>query len=159
MPRALVTGGAGFIGSHLSEYLLDRGYSVVGMDNLITGDRANLEHLTGRDFVFVKRWMSGCISGTPVVDYVRGRGRDTLLVAGTTLQFGCDTTIREAYNLGFKVVALHDCCAARPIADQGWGSISEAEVRKTFLSTWQKAFARLMKAKRKALGDRDTKPE
>ena len=65
------------------------------------------------DFVFVKRWMSGCISGTPVVDYVRGRGRDTLLVAGTTLQFGCDTTIREAYNLGFKVVALHDCCAAR----------------------------------------------
>ena len=96
------------------------------------------------DFVFVKRWMSGCISGTPLVDYVRERGRDTLIVAGTTLQFGCDTTIREASNLGFKVVALSDCNAARPIVDQGWGAVSEDEVRKVFLSTWQKAFARVM---------------
>ena len=39
--RALVTGAAGFIGSHLSEYLLDHGHCVVGMDNLITGDVAN----------------------------------------------------------------------------------------------------------------------
>src|SRR4026209_1186326 len=52
--RALVTGAAGFIGSHLSEYLLDRGHSVVGMDNLITGDVANIQHLTGRDLVLVK---------------------------------------------------------------------------------------------------------
>jgi dTDP-glucose 4,6-dehydratase len=54
MPRALVTGAAGFIGSHLSEYLLGKGYSVVGMDNLITGDVANVEHLFSRDFVFLK---------------------------------------------------------------------------------------------------------
>jgi len=54
VPRALVTGAAGVIGSHLCEYLLERGDSVVGMDNLITGDVANIEHLTGRDFVFVK---------------------------------------------------------------------------------------------------------
>jgi dTDP-glucose 4,6-dehydratase len=54
MPRALVTGAAGFIGSHLSERLLERGFSVVGMDNLATGDVANIEHLTGRDFVFVR---------------------------------------------------------------------------------------------------------
>src|SRR5262245_3468485 len=54
MPRALVTGAAGFIGSHLSEYLLDHGWSVVGMDNLLTGDAANVQHLTGRDFVLVK---------------------------------------------------------------------------------------------------------
>ncbi|HLG70293.1 MAG TPA: cysteine hydrolase [Chloroflexota bacterium] len=98
------------------------------------------------DFVFVKRWMSGCISDTPLVDYVRQRSRDTLLVAGTTLQFGCDTTIREAANLGFKVVALHDCCAARPIVDQGWGTVSEEEVRKAFFSTWSKAFARVITA-------------
>jgi dTDP-glucose 4,6-dehydratase len=54
MPKALVTGAAGFIGSHLSEYLLEKGYSVVGMDNLITGDVSNIEHLFARDFVLVK---------------------------------------------------------------------------------------------------------
>jgi len=60
--RALVTGAAGFIGSHLSEYLLDRGHSVVGMDNLITGDVANIQHLTGRDFVFVKHDVTNYIA-------------------------------------------------------------------------------------------------
>src|SRR5262245_24797144 len=60
--RALVTGAAGFLGSHLSEYLLDRGYSVVGMDNLLTGDVANIQHLTGRDFVFVKHNVTNYIA-------------------------------------------------------------------------------------------------
>jgi len=53
--RALVTGGAGFLGSHLCERLLAEGYEVVCMDNLITGALANIEHLFGRDgFVFVR---------------------------------------------------------------------------------------------------------
>ena len=60
--RVLVTGAAGFIGSHLSEYLLDRGHSVIGMDNLITGDVANIQHLTGRDFVFVKHNVTNYIA-------------------------------------------------------------------------------------------------
>jgi dTDP-glucose 4,6-dehydratase len=62
MPRALVTGAAGFIGSHLSEYLLDRGFSVVGMDNLLTGDATNIAHLTGRDFVFVRHDVTNYIN-------------------------------------------------------------------------------------------------
>jgi dTDP-glucose 4,6-dehydratase len=62
MPRALVTGAAGFIGSHLSEYLLDKGYSVVGMDNLLTGDVSNIEHLAGRDFRFVKHDVTNYIA-------------------------------------------------------------------------------------------------
>ncbi|MCG6963653.1 MAG: SDR family oxidoreductase [Acidobacteria bacterium] len=54
-PRALVTGGAGFLGSHLCERLLAEGYEVVCMDNLITGSLANIEQLFGREgFVFVK---------------------------------------------------------------------------------------------------------
>ncbi|HWZ28602.1 MAG TPA: UDP-glucuronic acid decarboxylase family protein [Gemmatimonadales bacterium] len=45
--RILVTGAAGFLGSHLSDALIARGYEVVGMDNFITGNRANIAHLTG----------------------------------------------------------------------------------------------------------------
>lgn len=46
MPHALITGGAGFIGSHLSEYLLQRGYKVSIIDNLTTGQFENVEHLS-----------------------------------------------------------------------------------------------------------------
>jgi len=70
MPRALVTGAAGFIGSHLSEYLLDRGLSVIGMDNLVTGDVANIEHLSQRDFVFVKHDVTNYIVIEGPLDYV-----------------------------------------------------------------------------------------
>jgi dTDP-glucose 4,6-dehydratase len=50
----VITGAAGFIGSHLSETLLDRDYEVIGIDNLLTGDTANIAHLAGRPFTFIK---------------------------------------------------------------------------------------------------------
>jgi dTDP-glucose 4,6-dehydratase len=68
--RALVTGAAGFIGSHLCEYLLDRGFSVVGMDNLLTGDVANIEHLSGREFVFVKHDVTNYIHLEGPLDWI-----------------------------------------------------------------------------------------
>jgi len=68
--RIVITGAAGFIGSHLSETLLDRGHSVVGIDNLITGDVANIAHLTGRDFVFIKHDVTNYISIDGPVDVV-----------------------------------------------------------------------------------------
>ncbi len=70
MPRALVTGAAGFIGSHLSEYLLDRGFSVVGMDNLVTGDPANIQHLSGREFVLLRHDVTNFIAIEGPLDYV-----------------------------------------------------------------------------------------
>ena len=70
MPRALVTGAAGFLGSHICEYLLERGFSVVGMDNLITGDVANIAHLTGRDFVFVEHNVTNYIALEGPFDYI-----------------------------------------------------------------------------------------
>ncbi len=53
--RVVITGAAGFIGSHLAETLLDRGHSVVGIDNLLTGDVANMAHLVNREFLFIKK--------------------------------------------------------------------------------------------------------
>ena len=69
-PRVVITGAAGFIGSHLAETLLDRGYAVVGIDNLLTGDLANIAHLTGRDFVFVKHDVTNYIYVDGPVDAV-----------------------------------------------------------------------------------------
>jgi len=53
--RILITGGAGFIGSHLCDYLLERGHEVVALDNLSTGSTANIAHLAGNEcFQFIK---------------------------------------------------------------------------------------------------------
>ena len=68
--RIVITGAAGFIGSHLSDALVDRGHSVVGIDNLLTGDLANIAHLTGRDFVFVKHNVTNYIHVDGPVDWV-----------------------------------------------------------------------------------------
>ncbi|MDH5714403.1 MAG: SDR family oxidoreductase [Candidatus Aminicenantes bacterium] len=51
--RVLITGGSGFIGSHLAEYLLEQGFSVICMDNLITGAIENIRHLYDKDFLFI----------------------------------------------------------------------------------------------------------
>src|ERR1700745_4021425 len=50
MPTSLVTGGAGFLGSHLCEELLRRGHRLICVDNLETGSVANIEHIRGADF-------------------------------------------------------------------------------------------------------------
>ena len=68
--RVVITGAAGFIGSHLAETLLDRDYSVVGIDNLLTGDIANIAHLAGRDFQFVKHDVTNYIFVDGPVDCV-----------------------------------------------------------------------------------------
>ncbi len=69
--RALVTGGAGFLGSHLCERLLEEGLDVVCMDNLITGNLENIEHLFGRDgFIFVEHDVTNFIHVAGRLDFV-----------------------------------------------------------------------------------------
>ncbi len=69
-PRVVITGAAGFIGSHLAEALLDRGWAVVGIDNLLTGDIANIAHLVNRDFLFIKHDVTNYIHIDGPVDAV-----------------------------------------------------------------------------------------
>jgi dTDP-glucose 4,6-dehydratase len=68
--RVVITGAAGFIGSHLAEALLDRGYAVIGIDNLLTGDIANIAHLRNRDFEFIKHDVTNYIYIDGPVHYV-----------------------------------------------------------------------------------------
>jgi dTDP-glucose 4,6-dehydratase len=71
MGRALITGGAGFLGSHLCELFLARGHEVICMDNFITGSAGNVSHLFGRDgFSFVKYDVTNFIHVEGALDYV-----------------------------------------------------------------------------------------
>ncbi|MBU2591238.1 MAG: UDP-glucuronic acid decarboxylase family protein [Nitrospinota bacterium] len=72
MKRVLVLGGAGFIGSHFCDFLLDKGHSVVAMDNLITGDLNNIKHLIAEDkpFSFVEHDITEHIEIEGDVDYI-----------------------------------------------------------------------------------------
>ena len=69
--RVLITGAAGFLGSHLCERLLSDGHEVVGMDNFITGSAQNLAHLAGQPgFSFIRHDVSNFIFVPGRVDAV-----------------------------------------------------------------------------------------
>lgn len=70
MPRTLVTGGAGFLGSHLCEYLLDKGHEVICMDNLITGSKQNISGIKSSNFRFVNHNVSEFIKLDGDLDYI-----------------------------------------------------------------------------------------
>ncbi len=69
--RTLITGGAGFLGSHLCERFLAEGHEVICMDNLISGRLRNIEHLFGREgFTFIKQDVTNFIHVPGPLDYV-----------------------------------------------------------------------------------------
>lgn len=70
MPRTLVTGGAGFLGSHLCERFLEQGHEVIAMDNLLTGNIANLEHLHEGRFRFIKHDVTNYIYLSGKIDNI-----------------------------------------------------------------------------------------
>lgn len=71
MPVSVVTGGAGFLGSHLCDLLLGKGHQVICLDNLITGNVANIEHLAGNDnFKFIKIDVTEYIYLPGAVDFI-----------------------------------------------------------------------------------------
>lgn len=69
--RVLITGAAGFLGSHLCDRFIKEGYHVIGMDNLITGDLANIEHLFPlEDFEFAHHDVSKFVHVSGNLDYI-----------------------------------------------------------------------------------------
>lgn len=69
--RVLITGGAGFLGSHLSDRFLAEGHTVIAMDNLITGNTRNIAHLAGNpNFLFIKQDVTNYIYVSGPLDVV-----------------------------------------------------------------------------------------
>ena len=116
--RALITGGAGFIGSHLADRLLDRGDQVVLLDDLSTGRLSNIEHLNGRsDAEFVL----GSILNADLVDHVVSRV-DTIfhlaaavgvnLIVEKPLESlitnirGTETVVEKAHKYGKRILVM-----------------------------------------------------
>jgi dTDP-glucose 4,6-dehydratase len=137
MTTALVTGAAGFIGSHLSEYLLDRGISVVGMDNLITGDVENIQHLTGRDFRLVKHDVTNYINLEGPLDYIfhfasPASPIDYLRVPIQTLKVGSLGThnalgLAKAKNARFLLASTSEVYGdplVHPQREDYWGNVN-----------------------------------
>ena len=70
-PTSVVTGGAGFLGSHLVDLLIERGHRVIAIDNFVTGSVANIDHLGGNpNFKFIQQYVTEFIFLHEAVDYV-----------------------------------------------------------------------------------------
>ena len=137
MARIVVTGAAGFIGSHLCEALLDRGDSVVGIDNLRTGAMANIAHLRDRDFEFIRHDVTRYIDVEGQVDFVLHFASpaspvDYLVLPIQTLKVGSLGThnalgLAKAKGAKFLIASTSEVYGdplVHPQAESYWGNVN-----------------------------------
>lgn len=138
MPTALVTGGAGFLGSHLCDKLLARGFKVVAMDNLVTGDRRNIEHLADNpDFRFVEHDITQTIPWEGPLDRIFNMASpaspiDYLQIPLETLEVGSTGTrncLELAKDTGarFLQASTSECYGdpqVHPQVEEYWGNVN-----------------------------------
>ena len=141
----VVTGAAGFLGSHLTDALLAQGHTVLGVDNLCTGNPANLAHLAGEprfsltehdickpfdlgrvDFVY------NLASPASPVDYHR-LGVETLMVGSAGTMNTLD--LARKYNAGYLQASTSECYGdplVHPQVESYWGNVNPVGPRSVY---------------------------
>jgi dTDP-glucose 4,6-dehydratase len=143
--RALVTGGAGFLGSHLCDALIADGWNVVAVDNLLTGRRANLNHLrTEPAFEFVEKdicepfdvgkidYVFHFASPASPVDYTQ-HGIATLQVGSAGTFHALDSA--RKYNAKFLISSTSECYGdplEHPQKETYWGNVNPIGPRSVY---------------------------
>ena len=144
--RAVVTGGAGFLGSHLCDRLLAEGFEVLALDNLITGDEANLAHLKSNSkFRFEHKDVNDPISVQGPVDYIfhfasPASPPDYLKYPIETLKVGSLATLHTldlAQTKGAKylLASTSECYgdpAVSPQSESYWGHVNPVGPRSVY---------------------------
>ena len=138
-PVSVVTGGAGFLGSHLVDRLLAEGHSVIAVDNLITGNLANIAHLSGNEnFRFIKHNVSSFIMlKEDEIDYVfhfasPASPIDYLELPIPTLKVGALGThnalgLAKAKHASFILASTSECYGdplEHPQTEDYWGNVN-----------------------------------
>ncbi|MBA2585306.1 MAG: SDR family oxidoreductase [Chthoniobacterales bacterium] len=138
MPVSVVTGGAGFLGSHLTDRLLAEGHRVIAIDNLITGNPANIGHLAGNEnYQFIKHNVSNYIFVPDEVNYVfhfasPASPIDYLELPIPTLKVGALGThntlgLAKAKGAKFLLASTSECYGdplVHPQKEDYWGNVN-----------------------------------